>query len=140
MATAKERKRRAVVDLRALADVIEMAGTYDQLNLAALASFELIGRRWQLILSAHSRCPTSPDYEGMEHFEGLEKKKFGIAPVSQEHVARKLRDESEIEKQRSKARGLRTTPAKVTPAAKAEAALAFLDRRRRRLPWQRWRL
>jgi hypothetical protein len=109
---------RSVHELRALAEVIEMAGTYDQLNLAALASFELLARRWQLILAAHSKNPSSPDYDGSEYFEGLEKRRFGIAPSLQEYVSKKMKDDAEIEKQKSKARELRSTPKAKASAGK----------------------
>ena len=101
---------RSAHELRALAEIFEMGGSYDQLNLASLASFELAARRWQLILSAHSKNAAVPDYDGSEHFEGLEKRRFGIAPVMMEYVARKMKDEAEIEKQKSKARELRSAP------------------------------
>jgi hypothetical protein len=110
---------RSVHELRALAEVMDTAGMYDQLNLASLASFELVARRWQLILAAHSRNAANPDYDGSEYYEGIEKKRFGIAPALSEHVSRKMRDDAEIEKQKNKARELRTTP---TAKAKASAA------------------
>ena len=70
---------RSVHELRCIAEVVESAGCYDQMNLASLASFELLARRWQLILEAHSRNPGSPDCDGSEYFEGVEQK-FGVAP------------------------------------------------------------
>ena len=112
---------RSVHELRCVAEVVESAGCYDQMNLASLASFELLARRWQLILEAHSRNPGSPDYDGSEYFEGLEKKKFGVAPSLREHVARRMRDDAEIEKQKTKARELRSTP---NAGAKASGAAA----------------
>lgn len=39
--------------------------------------------------------------------EGLEKRKFGIAPELNEHVARRMKDEAEIERQRHKAQELK---------------------------------
>jgi len=101
---------RSVHELRALAEIFEVAGSYDQLNLGALASFELAARRWQLIISAHSKNAASPDYDGAEYFEGLEKRRFGVAPVLVEHVVKRMKDDAEIEKQRGKARELRAAP------------------------------
>ncbi len=109
---------RSVHELRALAEIMDSAGSYDQLNLAALASFELVARRWQLILAAHARNPASPDYEGAEHYEGLEKRRFGIAPAMTEHVARRMKEEADIEKQRNKAREARSTPKSGAPGGK----------------------
>ena len=105
---------RSVHELRCLAEIFETGGSYDQLNLSSLACFELADRRWQLIMSAHSKSAAVPDYDGSECFEGIEKKRFGIAPSLTEHVACKMKDEAEIEKQRSKIRELRGSK---TPAA-----------------------
>jgi hypothetical protein len=114
---------RSVHELRSLAQVLDTAGMYDQLNLASLASFELVARRWHLILAAHSRKAAAPDYDGSEYYEGIEKKRFGIAPSLSEHVSRKMRDDAEIEKQKNKARELRTTPsAHASAKAKSSAA------------------
>ena len=98
---------RSAHELRCLSEVFQTAGCYDQLNLGGCACFELLARRWQLILSAHAKSAASPDYSGGEHFEGLERRRVGVAPQLQEYVAKKMKDEAEIEKQKDKARGLR---------------------------------
>jgi hypothetical protein len=54
---------RSQFELRCLAEILEVAGTYDQLNLASLACFETLARRWQMILDAHARNPLAPNYE-----------------------------------------------------------------------------
>ena len=51
---------RSVHELRCLAEIIETGGCYDQLNMGSLACFELIARRWQLIISAHSKNAAVP--------------------------------------------------------------------------------
>ena len=43
-------------------------------------------------------------WEGTEHFVGLGRRATGIAPLLQAHVASRLKDEAEVDKQRSKAR------------------------------------
>ena len=48
---------RSAHEMRALARIIEVAGCYDQVNVAGLASFELIARRWQVIMEAHAESP-----------------------------------------------------------------------------------
>ena len=95
---------RSQFELRCLAEIIEVAGTYDQLNLASLACFETLARRWQMILDAHARNPLAPNYEASEYYSGSRRGRHGIAPSLSAHVARVMKDESEIEKQRSKAR------------------------------------
>ena len=78
----------------------------DQLSVCNLTAFELIARRVQLNLDAHS-TGGQPQWEGSEHFLGLGKRAKGIAPMLQQHVAQKLKDEAEIQKQRGKAREVR---------------------------------
>jgi hypothetical protein len=58
-----------------------------------------------LILDANSG--NAPAWEGAEHFMGLGRRAKGIAPSLQSHVAARLKDEAEIEKQRAKARDVR---------------------------------
>ena len=45
---------RSSYELEVLLTTFEMAGAYDQVNLANLSCFELLARRVQLILDAHS--------------------------------------------------------------------------------------
>ena len=100
---------RSVHELRSLARILETGGSYDQLNLAALGSFELIARRWQLILEAHRENAAVPSYEASDYFSGLERG-VGIAPALSAHVAKVMKEEAEVEKQRSKVRELRGPP------------------------------
>ena len=95
---------RSQFELKCLAEILEMAGCYDQLNLSSLAWVEVLGRRWQMILDAHSRNPLAPNYEASEFYNGSRKGRHGIAPMLSAHVAKMMKDESEIDKQRSKAR------------------------------------
>ena len=61
-------------------------------------------RRWQMILDAHSDNPRAPNYEASEYYSGNRRGRHGIAPLLSAHVARTMKDESEIDKQRNKAR------------------------------------
>ena len=105
--------------MRVLAETFEMGGCYDQLNLGSLASFELLARRWQLIMEAHSADASKPSYDASDYFGGTLKKKFAIAPTLTSHVATLMKDDAEIEKQRTKVRDLRG-PAR--PQAKGQGA------------------
>ena len=91
-------------ELRCLAEILETAGCYDQLNLSSLAFVEYLVRRWQMILDDHSRNPLAPHYEASEYYSGNRRGRHGIAPMLSAHVARTMKDESEIDKQRNKAR------------------------------------
>ena len=48
---------RATHEMRVLAQVFEYAVSYDQINVASLASFEILAWRWQLLLTAHEANP-----------------------------------------------------------------------------------
>ena len=90
-------------ELRCLAEILETAGCNDQLNLSSLAFVEYLVRRWLTILDAHSRNPLSPDCWASEYYSGNRWGRHGIAPMLSAHVARTMKDENEIDKQRSKA-------------------------------------
>jgi hypothetical protein len=115
---------RSLHELRMLAEVFYQAVTYDQLNVASLASFELMGRRWQLILDAHSTDAQKPNYEGSIYYSGLEHQRFGIMPDLSAHVARRMKEDVQIEVQRGKARELKAAPAAAAFKAKAKAKAA----------------
>ena len=57
-----------------------------------------------MILDAHSRNPLAPNYEASEFYSGNRRVRYGIAPMLSAHVVRTMKDESEIDKQRNKAR------------------------------------
>ena len=63
-----------------MAKHVEVGGSYDQLNLASLAVFEHMARRWQLIMEAHAENPYQPDYEAADYFAGARAEKMGVAP------------------------------------------------------------
>ena len=92
-------------------NTFELAGCPDQLNLSNNTAFELLRRRIQLILEANSGSGPRV-WEGAEHFWGLGRRAKGVAPALQAHVAFRLKDEAEVDKQRSKAREARKLLAK----------------------------
>eukprot|EP00971_Amphidinium_carterae_P346029 6487276-Amphidinium_carterae.4 len=101
---------RSVYELRALAEIMEDAGCFDQLQLSNQVSFELVVRRWQLILEAHSSDPQAPSYASAEYFSGLEHQKFGVSPELTGHSARKMKDDAMVATQKEKP-GVREGPA-----------------------------
>jgi hypothetical protein len=70
---------RAQWELRSIAEALEYGACYDQVNLCSLASFELLARRWQLIVSAHEKDVARPDYHGAAMFNGLGSEMMGVA-------------------------------------------------------------
>lgn len=89
-----------------LSQCIELAATVDQVNLASLISFEFLVRRLQLIEEAHVLAPSAPSYEGSEHWMGSGRRRGGVlvSPALAKHVASRVREETEVAKERRKAR------------------------------------
>ncbi len=108
---------RSAHELEVVLNALEVAGTVDQVNLGNLACIELLCRRIQLILGANSGGG-APVWEGAEHFMGLGRRARGIAPGLQSHVAARLKDEAEVDKQREKAREARKLRGKSQAAEK----------------------
>ena len=84
-----------------LSETLELTVCYDQLNLGALASAELMVRRLQLIEAAHQHNPGNPDYTGARHFMGETGMHQGalIAPELTSHVSDRLQAEAKIMKE-----------------------------------------
>ena len=101
---------RAVREDRILAQCMELAVTYDCLNVMNLASFEVIARRRQLLAEAHIHNPSSPNYEGALYFMGDGERPGGalVAPSLALHVSEKLKVEAAISKEKRKAAEART--------------------------------
>ena len=95
---------RAIHENEVLSRCIDLAITYDALNIANLASFELLIRRKQLLAEAHAYNPSAPSYEGADHFLGTSYRPGGaiVVPELTEHVSRKLHQESQILKEKRK--------------------------------------
>ena len=95
---------RSVHEHRTLSRALEYMTCYDQLNVASLASAEVLVRRKALIEQAHSGRPDAPSYEGAEHFEGVAGSADGaiIDPALTKHVASRLGSQADIKKQTRK--------------------------------------
>ncbi|CAK0909748.1 unnamed protein product [Prorocentrum cordatum] len=85
-----------------LMEILETALTYDQLDVSALASFEILSRRIQLLEEACASNPKAPRFEGSEHFQGLGRKVAAVAPLLTSRVALQLQGEAAIQKERRK--------------------------------------
>lgn len=87
-----------------LARVLDLAVTYDNLNVTNLASMELVCRRRQLISDAHSNTPGAPSYMGAEYYMGQLYKQGGgiVVPALSEFVSRKMQAQSAILKEKRK--------------------------------------
>ena len=89
-----------------LCDIIELAVSYDQLDISSLASFELAVRRVQMLEEAYAANPKQPRFDSQSklHFMGQGRRNSAVAPALVAHVASELRDEASVAKERRKAR------------------------------------
>lgn len=95
---------RAIHENEVLSRALDLAVCYDSLNIANLASFELLIRRKQLLAEAHSYTPGQPSYEGADHFLGTSYRPGGaiVVPELTKHVAEKMHQESVVLKEKRK--------------------------------------
>ncbi|CAJ1411167.1 unnamed protein product [Effrenium voratum] len=96
---------RSVYEDEVLARALDLAVTYDSLNVASLACMELICGRRQLISEAHANSPGAPSYMGAEHFMGQTYRQGGgiVVPTLTDFVAKKMQAQSQIMKEKRKA-------------------------------------
>lgn len=107
---------RAIHEDLVLATIFEMVVCYDCLNVANLASMEVLCRRRQLLVEAHSANPAAPSYEGGDYFLGTGSRPGGaiVAPNLASFVSERLRADAAILKEKRKlaeARNLRPAAA-----------------------------
>lgn len=97
---------RSIWENETLSRAIDLGIRYDCLNIANLASFELLIRRKQLIAEAHVGTPGAPSYEGSDYYMGVRHRPGGgiIVPSLQEYVARRMHEDSQIQKEKRKLR------------------------------------
>jgi hypothetical protein len=83
---------------------LRVAGEYDQLNLGGNACFEVIARRVQAVMDAHSGGKVQ--WSAAKFFSGtMASGSASISPGLRHYVARRAREEREIENMRSRAGG-----------------------------------
>lgn len=95
---------RAIHEDEVIARAIDLAVSYDALNISNLASFELLIRRRQLLADAHTYNPSAPSYEGSDHFMGTTYRPGGaiVVPELMKHVSERMHQESQVMKERRK--------------------------------------
>ena len=87
-----------------LCDMLQMATTYNHLDVSSLGCFESLVRRLQILEEAYSEITMAPGFDTQTHFLGQGKTNVMAAPVLVAHAAGKLRDEAVVAKERRKAR------------------------------------
>ena len=96
-------------ELSTLVDAVYHGGTYDQVNIGCSICIEVICRRIQSIVDAYS-TPGRIDFTQARHFVGSGSLEDAIDPALRNYVARKSKDEAEIQNARDKARSLAAAP------------------------------
>eukprot|EP00929_Paragymnodinium_shiwhaense_P055544 TRINITY_DN27826_c0_g1_i1.p1 TRINITY_DN27826_c0_g1~~TRINITY_DN27826_c0_g1_i1.p1 ORF type:complete len:463 (+),score=96.94 TRINITY_DN27826_c0_g1_i1:88-1476(+) len=115
-----QKSDRVYHEVRNLAEVFEFAGVYDCLNVGSMGCLELLVRRWQTILEAYEVNPTRPNWDNARYFSGLGSSVDGIVPSLKTYVAKKAKEDADVEKARQKVRELKGAGA----AAGAKSAAA----------------
>ncbi|CAK0906068.1 unnamed protein product, partial [Prorocentrum cordatum] len=84
-----------------ISEVFDLAIELDQLNTMTLTSFELLGRRLQLIEQAHVHNPSNPDYSNSDDFMGwgVQRGAALVAPSIKKRAADAARDRAAVLKE-----------------------------------------
>ena len=98
---------RVMHELRCLTDVLFYGGTFDQLNMPVLVSFEVVARRIASIVDAYQAGNSSPDWANAKIFSGHQGPEDLVMPSLKTWAARRGREEAEIFNARTKMRELR---------------------------------
>ena len=88
----------------ALGHALDCMLSYDQLNIANLASAESLSRRPMLLEEAYHGRASAPSYEGSDYYLGRRDARDGsvVDPSLRKFVASRLKDEAEIKKEQRK--------------------------------------
>ena len=108
-------------ELRCLMDVLHYGGTYDQLNLPILASFETVARRVQCIVDAYSAGGSSPDWGNAKLFTNYVGPDDVVMPQLRSWAARRGKEEVELYQARNRMRELKKHNNVLEEAATAAA-------------------
>ena len=99
---------RIMFELRTLVEAIEYGGSYDQLNLASLASFECISRRIMAIVDAFGAGSAgAPDWGAARIFTGYRGPEDIVMPQLKQWASKKGKEEVELHQARTKMREAR---------------------------------
>ena len=107
-------------ELSLLLELFYVGGTYDQLNLPALCCFEVAARRIQSIVDAYAGDPSRPSWANARLYSGVGQAEDLVAPELRHYVARRAKEESDVESMRQRVRGL---PSGAAAEAAKEGAL-----------------
>ncbi|CAK0837853.1 unnamed protein product [Prorocentrum cordatum] len=96
---------RAAIEMATPLAAVQHAGSYDQLNIASLASVEVMCRRVAQITEACRDDPSRPKWQGLEPCMGIAGPLEVVDPGLRGAVARKNKEKAEIENVASRLSG-----------------------------------
>ncbi len=113
------KKDRAWHEVKTLIDTLYLAGTFDQVNMGALACLEVVARRLLQYVEAYAHGSEHPNWNAAKHIGGGDDS-LSLMPEEMRTFASKLsREEAELESLRQKAKA---PHAGATPGGAASAA------------------
>ena len=101
-----ESSDRTYHEMKVLTDALFYAGTFDQVNIPALMSMEVVCRRIQAIVDAYSN-PSRPSWENAKIFAGQGTPEDIVSPTFRNYATKRNKEELELLQARQKVRELR---------------------------------
>ncbi|CAE8626378.1 unnamed protein product, partial [Polarella glacialis] len=101
-----EESDRVAHEMKVLVDVLYYGGIYDQFNMPALISMEVVCRQLQLIVEVYAN-PARPSWENARLYASQGSTEEIISPVFKSWAAKRNKEEAEIVSARTRARDLR---------------------------------
>ena len=96
-----EKSDRVYHELHNLVEVVYIGGTFDQLNMPALQSFERISRRIATIVDAYSGTG-QPSWRMARHYEGSPGLLDSVSPALRQWGIKRAKDENELNTARTR--------------------------------------
>ena len=91
-------------ELSVLTEVMLIGGSFDQINLSALQSFEKVARRVQIIIEAH-RPGQAPQWQMAKYLGGDSSLGDGVSPALRSYGSWRAREDFEVQSARSRVLG-----------------------------------
>ena len=96
------RTERTAIEMKVLTDAITLAGSYGQVNVAALMCMEVLCRRASQIIEAYDGDPGRPNWAGVRYMLGDAHSLNVVPAAARSYNARKIKDEIEVDTARSR--------------------------------------
>ncbi|CAK0906248.1 unnamed protein product, partial [Prorocentrum cordatum] len=113
------RKDRAYHEVQTLIEVLYLAGTYDQLNMGALASLEVVSRRLLQYVEAYAHGAENANWGAAKHLGGTTNPLDLVPDALRSYASRLSKEEQELEALRMRSRVPGAAPADGAGAAAA---------------------